>query len=175
MRMLIAGTAAAVLLLAGCSSGADASDEEPTDAGSTSAAVLPADTTITYSFQDSSVPPQYHRSYVLTVTQDESTIVVDSYGDVLAEETVATSPEVWQGLSAGAEAIADLSPAVLEDGCTGGTSFDVSVTVPEESLVQLSADLCGGENEQVEAAVNDWIAAARAQFPPMDELAPEGE
>ena len=44
---------------------------------------------------DASVPPQYHRSVTLTVTREDAHIVIDSYGDVLADERVPTPPAVW--------------------------------------------------------------------------------
>ena len=36
---------------------------------------------IIYRFGDASVPPDYHRSYTITVTAGGVRIVVDSYGD----------------------------------------------------------------------------------------------
>lgn len=165
MRSAVActvGVLVALVAATGCSS-------EDADSGG----ALPEDATVTYAFQDSSVPPQYHRSYTLTVTQAESRIVVDSYGDVLADESAPTSTKVWQEISAGTPSIADLVPVGQVDGCAGGTSFDVEVTVPLETLVELSADLCGGDNDDVARVVTDWLAPARDQFPPMDELAPE--
>jgi len=46
----------------------------------------PETTKIIYSYGDSSVPPQYHRSYTITVTNEKLHIVVDSYGDILHEK-----------------------------------------------------------------------------------------
>lgn len=167
MRSLVIGCLATLLVVTGCSSSDDGS-------GSAGAA-LPDDAMVEYDFQDSSVPPQYHRSYVLTVTEAESQIVVDSYGEVLAEETVPTAPEVWQQLSDGYPALEGLSLSPQAEGCAGGTSFDLIVTQPTETLVDIGAELCGGSNEDVERVVTEWLAPARAQFPPMDVLAPEGE
>ena len=42
--------------------------------------MLPADATVSYTFRDSSVPPPYHRSYVITFNRDRARIVVDRYG-----------------------------------------------------------------------------------------------
>ena len=166
MRVLVIGALATCLVAAGCASG---------DVGGASPDVaLPDDATIAYDFQDSSVPPQYHRSYVLTVTATESQIVVDSYGDVLADETVPTAPEVWQQLSDGFAELAGLSLSPRAEECTGGTSFDLDVTQPTETLLQVRADLCGGDNADIDRMVTDWLAPARAQFPPMSALAPEG-
>ena len=44
-------------------------------------------TKIVYSYGDSSVPPKYHRSYTITATKDGIRIVVDSYGNILADTT----------------------------------------------------------------------------------------
>ena len=137
--------------------------------------MLPDDAMVEYGFQDSSVPPPYHRSYVLTITVDESRIVVDSYGDVLADETMPTSPEVWRQLGDGYPELAGLSLSPPVEECTGGTSFDLTVTQPTETLLQIRADLCGGSNDEVDRLVTEWLAPARAQFPPMSDLAPEGE
>lgn len=167
MRTLVIGGLAACLVVTGCSGSDDGSGAADVD--------LPADAMVEYDFQDSSVPPQYHRSYVLKVTQGESQIVVDSYGEVLAEQTVATAPEVWQQLSDGYPELAGMSSSPQSDGCAGGTSFDLTVTQPTETLLDLSAELCGGSNEEVDRIVTTWLAPARQQFPPMDELAPEGE
>ena len=70
--------AAAVTTVA-CASDADPADE--------AVELDPASATVEYHYQDSSVPPEYHRSYTLTVTQGEADLVVDSYGDVLHDET----------------------------------------------------------------------------------------
>jgi len=40
-----------------------------------------------YQFLDSSVPPQYHRSYSITVNSNNVQFVVDSYGEILLNET----------------------------------------------------------------------------------------
>ncbi len=168
MRALVTGMLGAGLLLVGCS----ASD---VDGEASDGVALPSDAIIEYDFQDSSVPPQYHRSFVLTITEAESEIVVDSYGDVLADETVPTSPEVWRQLSDGYPELAGLSLSPTAEECTGGTSFDLTVIRPTETLLQMRADMCGGGNEDVDLMVTDWLAPARAQFPPMSDLAPEGE
>ena len=42
---------------------------------------------IVYLFVDASVPPQFHRSYSITITEDTLSVVVDSYGDVLHQKS----------------------------------------------------------------------------------------
>jgi len=152
------------LLAAGCSAPQEA--DVP---------ALPDDATVVYAFGDSSVPPAYHRSVTLTVTADQATIVVDSYGDVLAEESAATPAQVWQQLGDTLPALASLEVAPPQQGCVGGTTLRVSVSTPDAELLQLDPEFCGGSNEGLEEAIDAWIAPARDLFPPTDVLAPEGE
>lgn len=49
-------------------------------------------TKIEYSFKDASVPPQYHRSYKITITGDRLHLIVDSYGDILVDR-ITNIPE----------------------------------------------------------------------------------
>lgn len=151
------------LLLAGCSSGSDA------------VAGLPDDATVTYAFHDSSVPPPYHRSVTLTVTREESHLVIDSYGDVLADETVATAPGVWAALGDRLPEMAGLAADEPGEGCVGGTGMDLRVESAGAALVDLSPQFCGGSHEGLEATIAAFIRPAREQFPPTDVLAPEGQ
>lgn len=136
---------------------------------------LPDDATVSYAFHDASVPPQYHRSITLTVTRAESRIVVDSYGDVLADEQVPTPAAVWDTLGSTLDDVSALVVAGPEEGCVGGTGIDLTVTTPTETLVDLDPQFCGGSNDGLDEAITAWIAPARALFPATDVLAPEGE
>lgn len=53
-------------------------------------------TKIIYRFRDASVPPQYHRSYTISVTASEATVVVNSYGKQLNGSTVQLAPSGFQ-------------------------------------------------------------------------------
>lgn len=136
---------------------------------------LPDDATVTYAFQDASVPPQYHRSVTLTVTKSDSRIVVDSYGDVLADEQVPTPAEVWDTLGSTLDDVTGLEVAGPVEGCVGGTGIALTVATPVETLVDLDPQFCGGSNDGLDEAITVWIAPARALFPTTDVLAPEGE
>ena len=58
---------------------------------------------ITYHFGDASVPPPDHRSYVITVTKDNVGIIVDSYGEVLAEKTYEITSKQFDDIQASLE------------------------------------------------------------------------
>ncbi len=155
---------AALVVVAACGGSTD-----PATAG------LPDDATVTYAFTDSSVPPQYHRSVTLTVTRDEAHIVIDSYGDVLADERVPTPASVWETLGSTLPAVEALTVEASGEGCTGGTALRLTVETPSGPSVDLDPQFCAGSNEGLEESIDGWIAPARALFPATDVLAPEGE
>ncbi len=130
--------------------------------------------TVTYEFHDSSVPPPYHRSFVLTFDSQRARIVVDSYGTVLADESTAMNADVWQQVSGTVDGLRDIVITEPARGCTGGTSFAVSVADGGVTSFSLSGSECGGANSGAAERLADWVAPVRALFPPMDELAPEG-
>lgn len=103
-------------------------------------------TRVVYEYGDSSVEPQYHRSYVIEATPDSVRVVVDSYGDVLADTTYALSGARFEALLRKLED-AELRAASYTDGQrgTGGTSE--SFTVMRDSEVVLSGVVyhCGGD------------------------------
>jgi hypothetical protein len=138
----------------------------------TSPSTLPDDAAVTYAFHDSSVPPPYHRSVTLTLDRDSARIVVDSYGDVLADETTATTAQAWAELGATLASMIDLKVEPGPDGCTGGTSIDLVVTSGSTPIVDVSPEFCAGSNEGLDTAIDSWIAPARELFPATDVLAP---
>lgn len=136
---------------------------------------LSTSTIVTYEFQDSSIPPEYHRSVELIVGEQDARIVVDSYGDVLADETTATPANVWSQLTEGLETLAALTVDGPVEACVGGTSVRVVVVDGAETLVDLVIDQCGGSAREATDAVDQWIEPARGLFPAIDVLAPEGQ
>jgi len=129
------------------------------DAGS--APSVDADTAVVeYRFTDSSVPPEYHRSYTLTVAGGEARIVVDSYGDVLHDETAAVDDATWTALLDDVEQLDGLGDDP-DDQCDGGTSHELQVTDRDHAdgdpAVAAHVGVCGGSGrddaDQVERAV----------------------
>lgn len=184
-----------ILTLASCSSGggtemtqkpsaastkASTSGPEPvpstaaTTASAAPATGLPDGAVVTYEFRDSSVPPPYHRSFVLTFDQQQARMVVDSYGEVLADETRAMTAEAWDQVSSGFEAMGDLKLADPEPGCTGGTGFVVKVESANAMVLDVDGYVCGGVNGEAREQVAAWVSPVRSLFPPMSELAPDG-
>ena len=55
-------------------------------------------TKIVYRFRDASVPPQYHRSYTISITASDANVVVNRYGKQLNESMVKLSPSQFQAV-----------------------------------------------------------------------------
>ena len=102
---------------------------------------------IAYRFGDASVPPQYHRSYTITVTPGQARVVVDSYGDVLADKTHEITREQYE------ELVGSLSRRRIEnvelgedEGCTGGTTQSISYSDGARELFSGCVYHCGGRD-----------------------------
>ena len=134
---------------------------------------LPSSAVIEYRFTDSSIPPEYHRSYTLRVTKDETSISIDSYGDLLYQAEVPTPEQAWQDLTESYPSISSLiSPP--EGSCTGDTSSAVLVTAEDRVLLDLSSSSCD-DAAVVADQIDQWIKPARSLFAPIAELAPASD
>lgn len=110
----------------------------------------PAETTVEYNFRDSSVPPKYHRSYVIKASATEASITVDSYGDVLRQETAAMPAETWAKVIELAGTLPGRSHdiAAPKPGCTGGSASKVIVLDGGQARYSKSAENCGGRSDE---------------------------
>jgi hypothetical protein len=150
---------AAVGGLAGC--GGDDDTEDDANADDTVDGIeLSDEAQITYHYGDSSVPPEFHRSYTLTIGATEVHAVVDSYGDVLGDVTVDLPAEVWDGLVADAGSVAALDADERDgegEGCAGGTSRDLEIVDGGATVVARSFPVCGGANEAPAQALDAYV------------------
>lgn len=104
-------------------------------------------TKIEYRFNNSSVPPQYHRSYSILVTETELQITVDSYGDILAEKRIELDKNRF------AELLLELNrsgvksgPERNSKGCTGGTSEEFKCWTDASLILTGYVAHCGGQD-----------------------------
>jgi hypothetical protein len=103
-----------------------------------------------YRFNDSSVAPEYHRSFTLTLAAASpggpasGTFVVDSYGEVLHDVEVEVDSASWSSVLSDLAAL-DRSDIRAEDGCAGGTSRAVAVRADDgTALLDRTVEVCGG-------------------------------
>ncbi|MDA3021415.1 MAG: hypothetical protein O2943_01885 [Actinomycetota bacterium] len=158
---VLLGVLVLVVVATGCQSPAD-----PVASG------LPADATVQYKFNDSSVPPAYHRSFELTVTARQARLVVDSYGDILADEVRDEVSDAWAKLDQSYAQLAAVTVVEPAGGCVGGTSRSLEITQGEEVIKEIFIDDCAEVNDVATAALANWIAPAQQLFPAIDVLAP---
>ena len=110
----------------------------------------PAETTVEYSFRDSSVPPPYHRSYIIKASEAEASITVDSYGDVLRQETAAMPAETWLRVLELANTLPERSRDISQpkQGCMGGSASKLIIRDGGREQYSKSAENCGGRSDE---------------------------
>lgn len=100
---------------------------------------------IHYAFHDSSVPPQYHRSYDIKISRTDAHVTVDSYGDELANENYELSSEQFSDLINTINQSNLVSGAIkAEEGCVGGTSESLVINESNAQVYKGTIDNCGG-------------------------------
>jgi hypothetical protein len=130
-------------------------------------------TKIVYSYGDASVPPKYHRSYTITATKDEIRIVVDSYGNILADTTYQMDKQKFDVLSDKLCKTKLKNKKKTEDteGCTGGTSRYIKVFSGENIVLNGYAYFCGGEIfGDLDGDINSFAAEIKSFIPDIDKL-----
>lgn len=167
----LAIAAVLAVTVAGCSGDAKGSGPQMTDSQMTDSG-LPPTATVVYQFHDSSVPPQYHRSYTLNFDRNQVRIVVDSYGDVLADRTAPMTEAAWTTVSNNFASIRNITVRQPQQGCVGGTGFGLKVDDGGATTFSLNASVCGGANSDASRRVRDWVQPVRTLLPSLDELAP---
>ena len=55
---------------------------------------------IVFEYHDASVPPDDHRSYVITLNPDKLIYVVDSYGEIIKRDSIKSEPTKWNKVQA---------------------------------------------------------------------------
>lgn len=100
---------------------------------------------ITYAFRDAPIPPEYHRSYTITVTTDTVRAVIDSYGDVLEDEQYEITEAQFDALRNSLEANAIRNCTLDEnEDCVGGNSEEISYSGEDNGLFSGTVYHCGG-------------------------------
>jgi hypothetical protein len=135
------------------------------DGGDAGGVTLSDGAQITYHFGDSSVPPEFHRSYTLTIDAAEVHVVVDSYGDVLEDVTEPVPAEVWDALVDNLGTVTDLDAGDDDAGCSGGTSRSLVVTDQGDTVTDTAFSVCGGANDAPAATLDTYVQPVRDAIP----------
>jgi hypothetical protein len=113
--------------------------------------------TIEYRYDDASIPPEFHRSYDLSITNKEVHFVVDIYGDIVRDETVPLPAEVWAGLTDTSDAVFNLEPEETEGDCAGGTARSLAVVDGDNEVLDLDFQVCGGVNDGAATTIDAYV------------------
>ena len=104
-------------------------------------------TMVEYRYGDSSIAPEYHRSYTISITDDKKTIVIDSYGNVLLRKEYPNTPTEFQAF------IEELSKKGIkqhqddnDDPCDGGTSETLRLYNKDVKFFDAYVYHCSGES-----------------------------
>lgn len=106
---------------------------------------------ITYSFQDASVSPQYHRSYSIILSDKNYRFVVDSYGEIIKDTSIVLSNQkkkISQTLRVFKNCqIKNVKRSKTNNGCTGGNGEAIKIIKEGVVYFKGSNYYCGGQTE----------------------------
>jgi hypothetical protein len=127
---------------------------------------------IRYSYYDSSVPPDFHRSYTITVTATSVAIIVDSYGKIISDKKYDGSPEQFNKLISLMDAGKIKNVKMKkESGCTGGTGEGITCLKSGETIFSGKAFYCGGKTSgDLGGKLDDLRSALIALIPEWDKV-----
>lgn len=126
---------------------------------------------IIYRFIDSSVPPQYHRSYSIEVRADQVRLIVDSYGDVLLDQSFKSNQEIFnRALSAFHGAKISTGEAKENPGCTGGKSEKVQLLAGSRTLFSAYSYNCQGSWGDLRGNSKQFASEMKALVPDLGSI-----
>lgn len=114
---------------------------------------------IEYRFHDSSLPPLYHRSYSIILTPTELRYVVDSYGEIIKDTTIAISSAKWEESKHAIDVynIRNITSKNDNHNCTGGTG--ISIEIFENDIKSFS-----GHNYQCDSQIYGNLGGNTKEF-----------
>ena len=134
-----------VLLLAALALAPGCRDIHKNVRGSTLKSVESNITRVVFGFRDASVPPPYHRSYDLNVTNKEAELTIHSYGDKLHHELFDISSQRFDSfVKALTELHIESDTMKVNPGCTGGTTLSLELSLDKELLLEGWTYYCAG-------------------------------
>ena len=105
-------------------------------------------TQVEYRYGDSSLPPDYHRSYTIVITAEKMNISIDSYGKVLLTKEYPNNAANFQTLlgSLAQKGIKKHQDKKESEACTGGTSETLRLYKNGAAYFDGYVYHCDGEN-----------------------------
>jgi hypothetical protein len=101
-----------------------------------------------YRYQDASVPPEYHRSYSIIISDGKLRYTVDSYGDVIGDTTISIDKAKWEKVQGFfSKAISNRKRTELKPGCTGGTGESITTRLAGNVVFNGANYYCAGQTD----------------------------
>lgn len=122
--------------------------------------VLSDQSVIVYRFFDSSVPPEFHRSYTATIDRDQVAIEVDSYGELVSTAEAPMEDAVWDLLAEVPGELTTIGPT--SDDCEGGTARGLEITDPasDGAVIDVRVDVCDSGGQRAAEQIEEYVAPA---------------
>ncbi|HWQ99669.1 MAG TPA: hypothetical protein VN397_02365 [Candidatus Methylomirabilis sp.] len=124
-----------------------------------------SDVRAAYYFGDSSVPPQYHRSYAIVVRDNAVRLLVESYGDVKTDETRNVDAKKLADALSDTKALNAIAPDAVPDGCTGGRMHGACALASDGTRHAVDFYACGEVNREQTVSLDAWGTKLRALIP----------
>ena len=108
----------------------------PHSTSDTSTTVVYKADEIVFEYHDASVPPDDHRSYMITLNPDKLIYVVDSYGEIIKKDSINIEPNKWNEVRAAFEScsIRNVEKRKNSEGCTGGSGNSIHLYINNEKI-----------------------------------------
>lgn len=119
---------------------------------------------IVFEFHDASVPPDDHRSYIISITPTTLYYVVDSYGEVIKKDSLEIGKQKWEQCKNAFESagIRNVIEKESIEGCTGGTGNSIKIFNGHDFLFLGYQYRCGDFNEgDMEGDINQFLQAIK--------------
>lgn len=129
-------------------------------------------TKIAYRFEDSSVPPEYHRSYTITIIREKATISVDSYGEIIIEKEVKIKEKDFTRIvSSLSENKINKQSLGDNEGCVGGTGERLTYWDEKNEIFSASVYHCGGiDSGNLSGNIKAVAEGIKILIPNLDDL-----
>jgi hypothetical protein len=129
-------------------------------------------TKVVYKYIDASVPPQYNRNYTITVTTTHSSVIVDSYGDLIAQQEYTVTQENFNDIiSSLVDNEIDKGEDREASGCTGGNGAEIEYYEGDNEVFSAYRYSCANTNYgDLTGDVDEFATDMQALVPDLDSL-----
>ncbi|MBI5326366.1 MAG: hypothetical protein HZB41_14015 [Ignavibacteriae bacterium] len=127
---------------------------------------------IIYRYYDSSVPPEYHRSYTFIIDKNKINLTVDCYGDILNEKEIIIDTNQFELIKNSlVKNKIRLGIKIESKDCTGGTSEKIEYYSNDKCLFSASVYHCGNKDYgDLRGEINNLAEEIKGLIPNFNEL-----